>query len=122
MPAFYRELDVFGLPSVSTEGLPLVVLEAIASRRPVIATTVGGTPEVVREGVDGSLVPPADAAKLAQAMAKLARDAKLRRAMGESGRERVARDFSMERVAREVANVYTRVMAGAQGRSRACNA
>jgi glycosyltransferase involved in cell wall biosynthesis len=118
MPAFYRELDAFVLPSVSTEGLPLVVLEAMAARRPVVATRVGGTAEAVRDGVDGILVPPGDAGALAAALARLAASPAERRRMGDAGRQRVENDFCVERVAREVAAVYERVLAeGSAGRA-----
>ncbi len=109
MPSFYRDLDVFVLPSLS-EGLPLVVLEAMATGRPVAATRVAGTPEVVRDGVDGLLVPPADAEALADALAKLAGDPAMRREMGAAGRTRVQADFGTDRVAREIVQVYERVL------------
>jgi len=109
MPAFYRGLDVFVLPSFS-EGLPLVVLEAMAAGLPVVATTVGGTPEAMRDGVDGLLVPPGDADALAGAIGRLAADAPLRQQMGEAGRRRVVEHFNLERVAREVGEVYERAL------------
>lgn len=113
MSAFYRSLDVFVLPSVSTEGLPLVVLEAMANEKPVIATELAGTPEVIRNGVEGLLVPPGDAQLLAAAMAKLASDAELGHEMGTAGLERVMSEFAIDRVAREVVEVYQRVLADA---------
>lgn len=109
MPSFYRDLDVFVLPSLS-EGLPLVVLEAMATGRPVAATRVAGTPEVVRDGVDGLLVPPADAEALTDALATLAGDPADRREMGTAGRTRVQAEFGLDRVAREIAQVYERVL------------
>jgi glycosyltransferase involved in cell wall biosynthesis len=111
MPAFYRQLDVFVLPSVSTEGLPLTVLESMASGVPVVATDVGGTAEALRGGVDGFVVPPGDVSALVAAIERLARSPELGQQMGASGRARVVSDFSRERVAREVADVYRRVLA-----------
>src|SRR5690606_17327117 len=74
MSAFYHAIDLYVLPSVSTEGLPLGVLEAMASGVPVLATTVGGTPEAVRDGVDGVLVPPRDVNALADGLRRLLGD------------------------------------------------
>lgn len=109
MPAFYRQLDLFVLPSLS-EGLPLVVLEAMAMRLPVVATRIGGTPEAVEDGVEGLLVPSADAEALSAAIARLGRDAPLRQRMGEAGHARVRSEFTIERVTAEVARVYECVL------------
>ena len=82
------------LPSLS-EGLPNVVLEAMAHACAVVATRVGGVPEVVDDGVSGVLVPPADAPALARAIVTVLRDTRARAAMGEVGRARIVRDFSV---------------------------
>lgn len=110
MAGFYQDLDLFVLPSVSTEGLPLTVLEAMASGLPVVATDVGGTAEAVRHGIDGLIVPPRDAEALAGALANLLNSPERRQEMGRSGRQRVADEFSRERVATEVHNIYCRVL------------
>ncbi|MCS7044730.1 MAG: glycosyltransferase, partial [Gemmataceae bacterium] len=85
-------VDAVVLPSL-TEGLPVVLLEAMAAGRPVVATNVGGIPEVVDDGVTGKLVAPASAAELADGIISLFTGAVDRAAMGEAGRERVRRDF-----------------------------
>ena len=103
-----RQLDVVALPS-RTEGLPLVVLEALAQGRPVVATPVGGTPEVVTDGVTGLLVPPGDPHALAAALRRLLDDPELARRLGEAGRERVAQDFSERRMAERVLAIYEEV-------------
>ena len=91
LPRVYSALDLFALPSF-TEGLPVVVLEAFASSVPVVATAVGGTPEVVRDGENGLLVPSGNSEALAEAiMSCLDRDC---RAMGERGREWVLERFT----------------------------
>ncbi len=102
------QLDALVLPSW-IEGLPLVVLEAMAHGKPVIATPVGGTPEVVVDGETGLLVPPRDPAALAAALHALAADPEWARRLGEAGRERAAREFSAETMVRRVLEVYDAV-------------
>jgi glycosyltransferase involved in cell wall biosynthesis len=87
--------DLVVLPSF-TEGLPVVVLEACAAGVPVVATAVGGTPEVVRDGVTGCLVPPGRPGLLAGRILDLLNDESGRRAMGRRGRERVRQHFTFE--------------------------
>jgi glycosyltransferase involved in cell wall biosynthesis len=103
------ELDVLALPSW-TEGLPLVVLEAMARRRPVVATPVGGTPEVVVDGETGLLVPPRDPDALAAALRRLLADADLRRRMGDAGYERVRERFSADAMTGRVLEIYDEVL------------
>lgn len=88
-------LDLLVLPSF-TEGLPNVVLEAFAAGVPVVATAVGGTPEVVEDGVNGYLVPAGDPAALARRMRDVLDVEERRRAMGERGRDRVRNEFTFE--------------------------
>jgi len=90
----YPAIDLLVLPSLS-EGLPNVVLEAMAHARAVVATRVGGVPEVVDDGVSGVLVPAADAPALAHAIVEMLQDAPRRAAMGEIARARIVRDFSV---------------------------
>lgn len=84
---------VYVQPSVS-EGMANSILEAMACGLPVVATRVGGTPEVVEDGVSGLLVPPKDPAALATALVTLLADSALRVAMGSAGRKRVVRQFN----------------------------
>ena len=98
--------DVVALPSVVTasgekEGIPVALLEAMSHGVPVIGTDAGGVPELVTDG-SGLLVPPGDAAALADAIERVARDAGLRERLGRQGRERVERDFAAPAVAREL--------------------
>jgi glycosyltransferase involved in cell wall biosynthesis len=90
-----KALDVFVLPSLE-ENFPLVVAEAMAAALPVVATAVGGVPECVSPGETGVLVPPADAAALADALMGLLCDAPLRCRLGETARQRVRQRFSPE--------------------------
>jgi sugar transferase (PEP-CTERM/EpsH1 system associated) len=101
LPAF----DLFIQPSVH-EGLPNTVLEAMAAGLPVVATAVGGTPEVVLDGIIGLLVPPRDPQALAEAITRLLGVPDLRRKMGRAGRERVERHFSIEETVRQTEALY----------------
>jgi L-malate glycosyltransferase len=100
--------DVVALPSW-TEGLPLVVLEAMALGRAVVATRVGGTPELVIEGETGLLVPPRDAGALADALRRVLSDDALRQRLGDAGRRRVEERFSATAMARDVLELYDEV-------------
>jgi glycosyltransferase involved in cell wall biosynthesis len=108
VPKLLDELDVLALPSW-TEGLPMAVLEAMAHARPVVATPVGGTPEVVADGETGLLVPPRDPDALAAALRRLLDDPELRRRMGEAGRRRVAERFSADAMVERVLELYEEV-------------
>ncbi|WP_228260856.1 glycosyltransferase [Marinobacter orientalis] len=94
-PQLAGACDALVLPSES-EGLPRVVIEAMAYRRPVIVTEAGGMPELVDNGVEGFVVPVRDPASLAGAMTELALNRQAAREMGHRARERVERDFSIE--------------------------
>lgn len=88
-----RSFDVCVLPSVHSEGFSNSVIEAMACARPVVGTTVAGTPEAVVDGETGILVPPRDAQSLANAISILAGDDLLRKRMGEAGRARAEKSF-----------------------------
>jgi 2-deoxystreptamine N-acetyl-D-glucosaminyltransferase/2-deoxystreptamine glucosyltransferase len=96
--------DVLALPS-EIEGLPYVLLEAMASHRPVIAGRVYGIPEVVEDGVTGVLVDPADIDEIAAALDRLS-DRALRESMGEAARARFERNFTLERQATRMQALY----------------
>jgi glycosyltransferase involved in cell wall biosynthesis len=100
-----READICLLPSFA-EGVPVVLMEAFASGRPVIATQVAGVGELVEEGASGRLVPPGDAAALAEAIRDLAADPERRRAMGAHGRARVAAEFDIDVEAARLARLF----------------
>jgi glycosyltransferase involved in cell wall biosynthesis len=101
----YRRAAVVVLPS-HREGLPLCVLEAMAHGRPVVASAVGGIPELLEDGVTGLLVPPGDVAALRAALQRLLADPALRRRMGRAGRRRVAELCSRDRVADATLSAY----------------
>jgi L-malate glycosyltransferase len=103
-----KGFDLFALSSV-TEGLGTSLLDAMACRRPIVATRAGGIPEIVDDGVNGLLVPPRDAHALAQAIVQALKDADLRRRLGEAGFDRVNARFTVDRMVAETAAVYARV-------------
>jgi len=88
---------VIVLPSISHEDMPIVILDAMAASRPVVATTVAGIPEQVVDGVTGRLVAPGDSVALAAALADVLADSDARAAMGAAGRERYEALFTPER-------------------------
>jgi sugar transferase (PEP-CTERM/EpsH1 system associated) len=102
--ALYRALDVFVLPSLR-EGISNTLLEAMASGRPVIATRVGGNPEIVPEGIAGQLVSP-DPEDLASAILTYVENPHLMRAHGEGGRAHVLKSFSLDAMVRNYDRVY----------------
>ena len=97
--------DIFALSSLY-EGLPTVVIEAMALGKPVVATKVGGTPEIITDGADGFLARPGDPEDLAQKLLKLLRDEQLKGDMGRSALEKVHERFDIRRRVREVEEIY----------------
>jgi glycosyltransferase involved in cell wall biosynthesis len=105
VPRLLDAVDLLCLPSLY-EGMPLTAIEAAAMARPVVATAVDGTPEVVRDGVTGHLVPPADPGRLAEALLALLRDPDGARRMGRAGRDWALVRFDLGRQVEETARVY----------------
>lgn len=105
---YYSECDLLVLPSKS-EGWGLSLMEAMACGKPVIASKVGGIPELVRDGKDGILVRPGDIRSLADAIISLLKDPKRRERMGASGRERVS-GFSWDETAKVVLREYEKAL------------
>ena len=107
MAAFRRCLFAV-LPSICLDACPTTVLEAMASGRPVVATTTGGIVDLVAHGESGYLVPPGDEVRLAEVMARLLADAGLRARFAAAATERVER-FTASAVAERLEAVYARV-------------
>jgi glycosyltransferase involved in cell wall biosynthesis len=107
---FYAAFDALVLPSAN-EGTPVSAIEALAAARPVVATRVGGVPDVVRDGVDGFLVEPGDVDALASRLAVLAADPELASRMGEAGRADVLERYSVDRLIADVDGLYRRLLA-----------
>jgi glycosyltransferase involved in cell wall biosynthesis len=105
MAAVYASFDVM-VSSSRQEGLPMAILEGMASGLPLVATAVGDVPTVVRDGVTGLLVPPDDAERLAAAMLELLRDAALRARLGAAARRLIAEEYSAQRMVADYLQVY----------------
>jgi glycosyltransferase involved in cell wall biosynthesis len=110
VPVLLAGSDVFVLSSTS-EGLPLSVEEAMAAGLPVVASAVGGVPELVVDGETGYLVPPGDAERLAEALGSLLDDPALRLRMGRSGRARAEELFNLTGFRRAHVELYSRELA-----------
>jgi len=102
---FYGAIDALLLPSAN-EGTPVSVIESLAAQRPAVATRVGGTPDVIRDGVDGFLVEVGDADALSDRLAELAADPERRASMGAAGRERVLERYAVERLVDDIDRLY----------------
>lgn len=112
VPDVLAAADIFAMPSLS-EGLPMALLEAMFAGKAIVASAVGGIPEVVRHEENGLLVPPGDPDGLAVALARLLRDEVLRRTIGDLAQRRAEEAFSIE----AMANEYERVYGIARGRT-----
>jgi sugar transferase (PEP-CTERM/EpsH1 system associated) len=111
IPEVLRGLDCFVLPSLA-EGISNTILEAMASGLPVIATNVGGNPELVTDGETGTLVPASDPGAMAQAIVAYAQNPDHARAAGRQGRSEVERRFSLDAMVGAYRNVYDRLLFG----------
>ncbi len=110
---FYAAFDALVLPS-SIEGTPVSAIEALAAGRPVVATRVGGVPDVVEEGEDGFLVEPGATEELAERLAQLAADPELRERMGRAGRDRVLPRYAVPRLVDDVDRLYLSLLQDAR--------
>ncbi len=109
MPAVYRALDLFVLPS-DREGLPMTILESMASGVPVLATAVGGVAECLRDGHEGRLVPLADSDALVRVARELLTDVGQRSRLAAAGCRRVREEFSIERMVRQHEVLYEAIL------------
>ncbi len=107
--AAVKQLSVSVLASMS-EGLPNAVIESMAAARPVVATSVGGTPELVEDGVTGFLVPPEDPEALADRVIRLLANPSLARSMGERGRQKIERELTVERMVTQFHELYRHLL------------
>jgi N-acetyl-alpha-D-glucosaminyl L-malate synthase BshA len=114
LQAYYHAADVFVLPSVNksgkTEGLGVVLLEAMASGCPVIGSNVGGIPDIITDGENGFLVPEQDSIQLAERIVRLLSDTELRETFRKNGHAKVDELFSWNRISDQFASVYHQVL------------
>ncbi|MGH2676221.1 MAG: glycosyltransferase family 4 protein, partial [Actinomycetota bacterium] len=111
LPRYHAASEVFCAPATGRESFGIVLVEAMAAGLPVVASDIAGYREVVRDGIEGILVPPRDPGALAEALGRILDDPANRTALGRAGRER-ARRFSWDGVAGEVEAVYREVVGG----------
>jgi len=108
--AYYRQADVLAMPACirnqDADGIPTVLIEAMAMEIPVVATRVSGIPELVVDGETGLLVAPDDAAALAEALARLLRDQDMARRLARAGRDLVLAQYRGETSARQLRGLF----------------
>ena len=102
---YLRAFDIFALPSLK-EGLPYAILEAMYAALPIVATRVGGIPEMITEGVSGLLVPPKNPEALAKTLKKLIEDLELRERLGQKANEAAEQRFNLKRMLEETKKIY----------------
>ena len=110
---YYEAMDVLVVPSVGEEGMPMVILEAFQRGIPVVASRTGGTPELVKDGVNGILVEPGNSEELAQALARLRFEPDLRRRLASQARTSIDQRFSKEMYCSTVRDLISELCATA---------
>lgn len=110
LPPFYSAASLFVLPSAETENAGVVLLEAMACGIPVVATDVGGSKELVKDGINGLLVPPRNHSAIANAINFLISDKEVATEIGRRAREEVETNSSWEAVAKRVERIYERLV------------
>jgi len=116
IPELMQIMDIFVLPSLN-EGMGRVLIEAMASSKPVIGSDVGGVPDLVVPGVNGLLVPPGNAQELSGAILKLIKDKALRKQMGQQGKRRVAQ-FDISNMIDKIDRLYEEMLMGSIEKQR----
>lgn len=109
VPAIMRAVDVFAMPSM-WEGFGISLLEAMAEARPIVASRVATIPEVVVDGESGLLVPPGDPVTLGEALASLAADPERAKCLGNAGKQRLERHFSLEKMVADTETLYEELL------------
>ena len=112
IPEVMAALDVLVLPSIRSEATSQVIPQALAVGTPVVATTVGGSPELVRDGETGRLVPPEDPPALARAVLEILRDPERARAMGRAGQAAISAGLTLDASMARTTAVYRELLAG----------
>lgn len=109
--SLYHEADVYVQPSLY-EPFGIAILEAMSMRKPVVATRVGGIPEIIANEVEGLLVEPGNSLQLARAIKRVFLDSSLRRTLGNNARRRVEKEFTWEAIAKKTLKLYTNLLNG----------
>lgn len=110
MPRIFEQANLVCLPSHGGEGVPTVLMEAAASGRAIVTTDVPGCRDIVRQGINGRVVPPANSAALAEAIEELLKDPAIRLQMARRGREIVVNEFSEEMIAEQTLALYSELL------------
>jgi len=109
LPRYYRTCHVFCAPSIGFESFGIILLEAMAAGKPIVASNITGYRSVLQDGEEGVLVPPEDTQHLAEALIRLLEDPVLRERMGRKGQEKAAR-YSWQKVARQILDYYQELL------------
>jgi 1,4-alpha-glucan branching enzyme len=107
---FYSDSDIVVLPSIYPDPAPIVTMEAMSFKKPIIASRIGGIPEIVIDNVNGLIVPPDDPQKLAEAILVLARNKQLRETMGQAGSRLLVEKFGNETLINQTIELYKRII------------
>ncbi|MFI5057715.1 MAG: glycosyltransferase family 4 protein [Candidatus Acidiferrales bacterium] len=110
MPRIFEQASLVCLPSHGGEGVPTVLMEAAASGRAIVTTDVPGCRDIVRNGVNGRIVPPGDAVALAEAIEELLKNSAMRQEMARRGREIAVNEFSQEMIAEQTLALYSELL------------
>jgi glycosyltransferase involved in cell wall biosynthesis len=110
VPACFAAMDVVVLPSITSDGVPQVIIQALAMRKPVVASAVGGIPEVIQHQRTGILVPPSDPQALAVAVVQVLRDPQLAADWARAGGQLIDTHYALEHMIDRTAAVYTAVL------------
>jgi glycosyltransferase involved in cell wall biosynthesis len=111
VPNVLASLDALVLPSYAHEGIPQIILQAQAMARPVIATTIGGIPEVVEDGVTGLLIPPREAGALAEKIRMVLDDPSLAKRLGLAARAHIEKNYSLDAMGQRLLAIYEKAAA-----------
>jgi phosphatidylinositol alpha-mannosyltransferase len=109
LPRYYKTADIFCAPATGSESFGIILLEAMAVGKPIVASNIEGYASVISDGVDGQLVPPKDSEGLAQALITLLNDESLRQEMGAKGRAKALK-YGWDSIARTILDYYKRVL------------
>jgi glycosyltransferase involved in cell wall biosynthesis len=109
LPRIYADLDVLAVTS-NNEGTPVSAIEAMAAGCPVVATRVGGLPDLISDGETGYLVPPGDAQAVSAAMLRLLREPEMARRMGQAARALVRERFAAQRLVSDMERLYPELL------------